>query len=115
MDDKLLRRAGLDYHEWAQVKRHSSWQAFIDTEKPLADRMFALTTKGSYSAFEAKFQPGDWLVFGCETSGLPDTVRDHFAPTQRLRLPMVEGQRSLNLSNAAAVIVYEAWRQCGFQ
>lgn len=115
MDDKQLRRAGLDYHEYANVQVHASWQAFLDTAQPPAERMFALTTKGSHSAFEAQFQAGDWLVFGCETSGLPEPVRAQFAPAQRLRLPMRAEQRSLNLSNAAAVIVYEAWRQCGFE
>ena len=114
-DDKQLRRAGLDYHEYANVQVHASWQAFLDTAQPPAERMFALTTKGSHSAFEAQFQAGDWLVFGCETSGLPEPVRAQFAPAQRLRLPMRAEQRSLNLSNAAAVIVYEAWRQCGFE
>ncbi len=115
MDDKQLRRAGLDYHEYANVQVHASWQAFLNTAQPPAERMFALTTKGSHSAFEAQFQAGDWLVFGCETSGLPEPVRAQFAPAQRLRLPMRAEQRSLNLSNAAAIIVYEAWRQCGFE
>jgi tRNA (cytidine/uridine-2'-O-)-methyltransferase len=111
MDDRLLRRAGLDYHEYAEVKRHASWQALLDTEQPLAERMFALTTRGTR---DVRFQPGDWLVFGSETSGLPPAVRDTFAEPQRLRLPMREGQRSLNLSNAVAVTVFEAWRQNGF-
>ena len=75
--------------------------------------MFAMTTKGSHSAFAQVFAAGDWLVFGSETAGLPTLVRDTFAPAQRLRLPMIEGQRSLNLSNSVAVTVYEAWRQCG--
>ena len=115
MDDKQLRRAGLDYHDYANVQVHASWQAILNTAQPPAERMFALTTKGSHSAFEAQFQAGDWLVFGCETSGLPEPVRAQFAPAQRLRLPMRAEQRSLNLSNAAAIIVYEAWRQCGFE
>jgi tRNA (cytidine/uridine-2'-O-)-methyltransferase len=79
------------------------------------DRLFALTTKGTGQVFKITFQPGDWLVFGAETRGLSATVRAHFAPSQCLKLPMVEGQRSLNLSNAVAVTVFEAWRQNNFQ
>ena len=114
MDDRQLRRAGLDYHEYASVQRHTSWAQLLASQAPPAERCFALSTRGSRSAFDLRFEPGDWLVFGCETSGLPDEVRAHFAPAQRLRLPMREGQRSLNLSNAVAVTVFEAWRQCGF-
>ncbi len=114
MEDKHMRRAGLDYHDYAPVKRHASWQDFLKTEQPAIHRMFALTTKGSGAAHDVGYQPGDWFVFGSETSGLPPDVRDQFAPAQRLRLPMREGQRSLNLSNAVAVLVFEAWRQNGF-
>ena len=114
MDDKQMRRAGLDYHEYATVRRHVDWATFLADEKPDPQRLFALTTRGSHSAFEQSYAPGDWLVFGSETSGLPAEVRDKFPPTQRLRLPMIEGQRSLNLSNAVAVVVFEAWRQQGF-
>jgi tRNA (cytidine/uridine-2'-O-)-methyltransferase len=114
MDDKHMRRAGLDYHEYATLHRHADWQAFLDTMEPDRDRLFALTTKGSGQVFDTAFQPGDWLVFGAETRGLSETVRAHFAPRQCLKLPMVEGQRSLNLSNAVAVTVFEAWRQNGF-
>jgi tRNA (cytidine/uridine-2'-O-)-methyltransferase len=114
MDDKHMRRAGLDYHEYAPVLRHADWATFLKDAQPAADRLFALTTKGSGAAHDVAFQPGDWLVFGSETSGLPAEVRDTFALNQRLRLPMREGQRSLNLSNAVAVIVFEAWRQNGF-
>jgi len=114
MDDKLLRRAGLDYHEYAEVRRHASWDALLDAEAPAADRMFALTTRGSRPVHDVAFQPGDWLVFGSETRGLAPELRERFAPPQRLRLPMREGQRSLNLSNAVAVTVFEAWRQNGF-
>jgi tRNA (cytidine/uridine-2'-O-)-methyltransferase len=113
MEDRYMRRAGLDYHEYADVKRHASWEAFLATELPVATRMFAMTTKGSHSVFAQAFVAGDWLVFGSETAGLPAAVRDTFATAQRLRLPMLEGQRSLNLSNSVAVTVYEAWRQCG--
>lgn len=114
MDDRLLRRAGLDYHEYAPVRRHASWEALCAAEAPPPDRMFALTTRGSRPVHDIAFRPGDWLVFGCETSGLPAALRESFAPPQRLRLPMRAGQRSLNLSNAVAVTVFEAWRQQGF-
>jgi len=115
MDDKHMRRAGLDYHEYATLRVHASWQAFLDTEQPAMDRLFALTTKGTGQVFETAFSPGDWLVFGAETRGLSEVVRAHFAPQQCLKLPMVAGQRSLNLSNAVAVTVFEAWRQNNFQ
>jgi tRNA (cytidine/uridine-2'-O-)-methyltransferase len=113
MEDRYMRRAGLDYHEYADVKRHASWEVFLVNESPVVQRMFAMTTKGSHSVFAQAFAAGDWLVFGSETAGLPVAVRDTFAAKQRLRLPMLEGQRSLNLSNSVAVAVYEAWRQCG--
>lgn len=105
MEDAQLRRAGLDYHEYATVRRHANWQAFLQTTQPDMARLFALTTKASRSAYEVAFQPGDWLLFGQETAGLPHN---------QIRLPMLPGQRSLNLSNAVAVTVFEAWRQCGF-
>ena len=114
MDDARLRRAGLDYHEYAAVKRHASWVAFIDAEHPAPERMFALTTRGTRSVHETAFTPGDWLVFGAETRGLPPAVRESIAPPQQLRLAMRPGQRSLNLSNAVAITVFEAWRQNGF-
>ncbi len=114
MDDKLMRRAGLDYHEYAEVKRHASWQAFMDSEQPDRARMFALTTRGSGHAHDQAFRPGDWFVFGSESRGLAPELREAFAPAQRIRLPMRAGQRSLNLSNAVAVTVFEAWRQNGF-
>jgi tRNA (cytidine/uridine-2'-O-)-methyltransferase len=115
MDDKQMRRAGLDYHEYAQVRRHPDWPGFLQAETPDRGRMFALTTRGSHSLFGTRFRSGDWLVFGSETKGLDDTVREHFTSEQRLRLPMIPGQRSLNLSNAVAVSVFEAWRQQGFE
>ena len=114
MDDKHMRRAGLDYHEYATVKRHASWQTFLNDEKPLPARLFALTTRASQNAFEARFKPGDFLVFGSETKGLSEVVRQSFATQQTFKLPMVPGQRSLNLSNAVAVAVFEAWRQNNF-
>ncbi len=114
MDDKHMRRAGLDYHEYAELKRHASWQAFLEAEQPAPARLFALTTRASRGVYEVVFAPGDWLVFGSETRGLSEAVRQSFAPAQGLRLPMLAGQRSLNLSNAVAVTVFEAWRQNGF-
>ena len=114
MQDKQMRRAGLDYHEYADVKRHASWQTFVDAEQPDVYRCFALTTQGKASVFASTFQANDWLVFGAETSGLSTEVRAFFQQTNMLRLPMLAGQRSLNLSNAVAITVYEAWRQNGF-
>ncbi len=114
MDDKLLRRAGLDYHECATVRRHANWQAFVDAMQPDPSRMFAFTTRGSRPLHEVSWQAGDWFVFGCETRGLDPALRDTFDGAQRVRLPMLPEQRSLNLSNAVAVAVFEAWRQNGY-
>lgn len=114
MEDKQMRRAGLDYREYAALKRHANWADFLASEQPVAARCFALTTRGSHNLFETRFQPGDWLVFGSETQGLSEAVREHFPGGQRLRLPMREGQRSLNLSNAVAIATFEAWRQQDF-
>lgn len=111
-DDKQLRRAGLDYHEYARVVRHADWAA---CKAALAGRrFFALTTAGRESPYTTALRLDDVFVFGRETSGLPAEVVAEFAPAFRLRLPMLPGQRSLNLSNAAAVTVFEAWRQAGF-
>jgi tRNA (cytidine/uridine-2'-O-)-methyltransferase len=114
MDDRLLRRAGLDYHEYASVQRHASWAAFIGNARPPTARLFAFTTRGSRLLGTMSWQPGDWMVFGSETAGLPAEIRDSFAETNRVRLPMRDGQRSLNLSNAVAVCVFDAWRQNGY-
>ncbi|MEI8326624.1 MAG: tRNA (cytidine(34)-2'-O)-methyltransferase [Betaproteobacteria bacterium] len=114
MDDKHLRRAGLDYHEYAQVKCHADWPSFLAGEQPDARRLFALTTHAVRTVYEERFAPGDWLVFGCETRGLAPEGRAQLGTEQQLRLPMRPGQRSLNLSNAVAVTVFEAWRQNGF-
>ena len=114
MEDRQLRRAGLDYHEWARVLRHSGWTTFLRNAQPDPARMFALTTHATQSVYDTGFQRGDWFVFGAETRGLPPELRETFAPAQCLRLPMLEGQRSLNLSNAVAVTVFEAWRQNSF-
>ncbi|HSV34927.1 MAG TPA: tRNA (cytidine(34)-2'-O)-methyltransferase [Ramlibacter sp.] len=114
MEDRQLRRAGLDYHEYAQVRRHASWPAFLEAMAPHPQRLFALTTRGSSLVHDTAFRPGDWFVFGSETRGLAPELRETFAAGQRLKLPMRDGQRSLNLSNAVAVTVFEAWRQNGF-
>ena len=114
MDDKHMRRAGLDYHEYAELKRHASWQAFLDDQQPAPEHMFALTTKGTRLVHAAQFVAGDYLVFGSETQGLAPALRESFLPEQRIKLPMLPNQRSLNLSNAVAVTVYEAWRQNEF-
>ena len=114
MEDRQLRRAGLDYHEYAQVRRHRDWSAFLAERQPDAARMFALTTRGERGVHDTRFKPGDWLVFGSETRGLAPELRDGFPASQQLRLPMRAGQRSLNLSHAVAVTVFEAWRQNGF-
>ena len=115
MDDRDLKRAGLDYHEYAQVAVHRDWatcQAALNRTRPR--RFFALTTKGSRSLYAAQFEPGDVFVFGRETAGLPEAILDPFPIDTRLAIPMRAGMRSLNLSNAVAVTVYEAWRQQGF-
>ena len=114
LDDRQLRRAGLDYHEYAPLQTHANWDAMIEALQPRPERMFAFTTRGSRLIGSVRFEPGDCFVFGAETRGLPEAVRERFAPEQRLRLPMREGQRSLNLSNSVAVTVFEAWRQQGY-
>lgn len=115
MDDKHMRRAGLDYHEYASVVRHENWAQFLHQTQADTTRMFAMTTRALNSVYDVAFQDGDWLVFGSETKGLPDDVRAHIPAPQTIKLPMQAGQRSLNLSNSVAVTVYEAWRQQGFQ
>jgi tRNA (cytidine/uridine-2'-O-)-methyltransferase len=112
LDDKRLRRAGLDYGEWRDMKLHSGWDAFINTCRP--ERLFALTTKGTRSPSEVQFLGGDYLVFGPESRGLPAPIRDSLPPEQLLRIPMRPNSRSMNLSNAVSVVVYEAWRQLDF-
>ena len=112
IDDKQLRRAGLDYHEFASIAVHGSWDACA---KALAEkRLFAFSTRGTTSYASVRFEPGDAFVFGAETQGLPRELLETFPAERRLRLPMRPGNRSLNLSNTVAVVVFEAWRQCGF-
>jgi len=114
LDDAKMRRAGLDYHDYATMKVHRDWAAFLESEKPVPDRMFALTTHGSTPFAGIAFQPGDFFVFGSETRGLAPALRESFPGAQRIRLPMRPDNRSLNLSNTVAVVVYEAWRQNGY-
>lgn len=112
MDDKKLTRAGLDYAEWQTLSRHQNWDAFLESCRP--QRLFALSTKGHKAHSDAAFMTGDYLVFGPETRGLPASIRESLPPDQVLRIPMQAGSRSMNLSNAVAVMVYEAWRQLGY-
>ena len=115
LEDRDLKRAGLDYHEYARLTVHRDWTACRRAlGTPPARRWHALTTQGSCSLYESDLRRDDVLVFGCETAGLPKTILDEFTPEARLRIPMLPGMRSINLSNAVAVAVYEAWRQAGF-
>lgn len=111
LDDSRLKRAGLDYREYQHVKQHENLQAFIDSVKPA--RIFGLSTKGKRNFFDVTYQAGDAFLFGPETRGLPDEVRSQLGDNV-VRLPMAPDNRSLNLSNTAAIVVYEAWRQQGF-
>ncbi|AEP28648.1 tRNA (cytidine(34)-2'-O)-methyltransferase [Brumicola nitratireducens] len=112
MEEKQLRRASLDYRDLANVTIHKNYDAFLQEMGPR--RIFALTTKGSIPHNEPTYQEGDVLLFGSETSGLPDDIRDAFAPDRRIRIPMLANARSLNLSNSIAIVSYEAWRQLDF-
>jgi tRNA (cytidine/uridine-2'-O-)-methyltransferase len=113
MDDRQLKRAGLDYHEYASLRVHADWASCLQILN--SDRIFALTTSAWNSVYDTTFKENDVFVFGSETSGLPSALLDSFKPEMRLRLPMRPGNRSLNLSNAVAVTVFEAWRQAGFR
>ncbi len=112
LDDKSLRRAGMDYTQLTGVQEHSDFSSFIQRQQPT--RLFACSTRGSRTYAETAFQPGDALLFGPETRGLPQSLLDELPPEQRLTIPMHPHNRSLNLSNAVAIILYEAWRQQGF-
>jgi tRNA (cytidine/uridine-2'-O-)-methyltransferase len=114
MSDKQLRRAGLDYHEFARVKLHPDFDSLLRAEQPAPDRIFAFSSHGTRRVDDVAYAAGDWFVFGCETRGLAPALRQRFLPDRLLRLPMRTGNRSLNLSNAVAVVVYEAWRQLGY-
>ena len=113
LDDKQLKRAGLDYHEYASVAVHDSWNALMETMR--GRRMFAFATIGERLFTDVRYARGDVLVFGREADGLPAPILGEFAREMRLRLPMRPGNRSLNLSNAVAVAVFEAWRQLGYE
>lgn len=112
-DNARLRRAGLDYHEWAQVQHHPSLQDFC--QQGIYSRMFALSTKGTRTYSDVSFREDDALLFGPETRGLPTTILQQMAPDHILRIPMQPHSRSLNISNAVSVVLYEAWRQLGFK
>ncbi|PCJ22366.1 MAG: tRNA (uridine(34)/cytosine(34)/5-carboxymethylaminomethyluridine(34)-2'-O)-methyltransferase TrmL [SAR86 cluster bacterium] len=117
LDDKRMRRAGLDYHEFAGVSTYENWQEFAaisGNEGNISPRMFGISTKGETHYDKIQFRKGDFLVFGPETRGLPDSVRSELGKENLIRIPMLPESRSLNLSNAVAVVVYEAWRQLGF-
>ncbi len=112
LDDKKLRRAGLDYHEWATLREYESFDDFVGQAKP--ERLFAFTTKGNRRFSDVVFQRNDALLFGPETRGLPPSVLARVGNQQCLYLPMREESRSLNLSNAVSIVLYEAWRQIDF-
>jgi tRNA (cytidine/uridine-2'-O-)-methyltransferase len=112
LGDKQLRRAGLDYLEYSEIRTHESWQEFLETCAP--ERIFAFSTKAESVHSEAEYKPDDYFLFGPETRGLPDEIRNAKEIDRELKIPMMPGSRSLNLSNAAAVVIYEAWRQNGF-
>lgn len=112
LDDKRLRRAGLDYGEWQSIKSHKNWDAFLESEAP--QRLMAVSTKGKLHYHQVSFQDEDYLVFGPETRGLPNEILESKHLNEVIRIPMLENSRSMNLSNSAAVIIYEGWRQLGF-
>lgn len=111
-DDKKLRRSGLDYHEFVDIQKYKNFDDFLERAKP--KRLFALTTKGEPNHSEVQYELGDFLMFGPESRGIPMPILDSLPMDQKIRLPMVAGSRSMNLSNSVAVVVYEAWRQFGY-
>ncbi len=112
LDEKSVTRAGMDYAETQEVRIHKHWEDFLARENP--ERIYALSTKGNHCHSDAQFQSGDYLLFGPESRGLPAAIRESLPADQVLRIPMVANSRSMNLSNAVAVMVYEAWRQLGY-
>ncbi len=113
LDERRLRRAGLDYREWVEVREHDTLESFTTRVRPR--RIFALSSRAQRSCFDTGFCRGDAFLFGPETRGLPQSVLREIPQSRRLRIPMRPGNRSLNLSNAVAIVCYEAWRQCGFE
>ncbi|NIF24126.1 MULTISPECIES: tRNA (uridine(34)/cytosine(34)/5-carboxymethylaminomethyluridine(34)-2'-O)-methyltransferase TrmL [Pantoea] len=111
-DDKRLRRAGLDYHEFTAIRHHDDYAAFLNAENP--QRLFALTTKGTPAHSAVSYQAGDYLLFGPESRGLPATILDVLPAQHKIRIPMAPESRSMNLSNAVSVVVFEAWRQLDY-
>lgn len=114
LDNAKMRRAGLDYHDYTSVRVHPSWSTLIALETPDPSRMFAFTTRATRSFYHHAVTAGDWFVFGSETQGLSAALLEQFATDRRVRLPMRAGSRSLNLSNAVAIAVFEGWRQLHF-
>lgn len=112
-DDKKLRRSGLDYHEFVDIKKYKNFETFLAEANP--KRLFALTTKGEQNHSDVCYQLGDFLMFGPESRGIPMLILDNLPMSQKIRIPMCAGSRSMNLSNSVAVVVYEAWRQFGYQ
>jgi tRNA (cytidine/uridine-2'-O-)-methyltransferase len=112
LDDKKLRRAGLDYREFQSLKVHANWDTYISNCQP--NNIYALSTKGSVRYSDVAYLPGDALLFGPETRGLPEDIRHSIGSANVLRLPMHKNSRSLNLSNSVSIVTYEAWRQLGF-
>jgi tRNA (cytidine/uridine-2'-O-)-methyltransferase len=113
LEDKALRRAGLDYHEYCNVQQYANWSDFLDKHDPNLP-IWGVSTKGTQNYCEVDFEQGSYLLFGPETRGLPDSIRQDTALNGLLRLPMLAQSRSLNLSNSVAILVYEAWRQMNF-
>ena len=112
LEDRQLRRAGLDYHEFAPIEQHADWQSYLDKSQP--KRIFAVTTRGAQPYHQVQYRADDALLFGPETQGVPESLLQSLPPEQRLRIPMAADSRSLNLSNAVAIVLYEAWRQLQF-
>ena len=114
LDSARMRRAGLDYHEFAEIRTYKNWEEFLTIQQPQADQLHAFTTKTTQTIATAVFEKNNFLIFGSETSGMPEKVRQTIPTINHWRLPMMPNNRSLNLSNSVAIVVYEAWRQHGY-